>query len=65
MLLQGVREVFELSDPTESAKSGRSGAGGEEGGVEARGKIVVIGRGLDGAAWQRSLSSMLQGELSS
>lgn len=52
MMLQGVREVFELVD-----------GGIEDGGkevVESRmGKIVVIGRGLNGRAWQESLDAAI------
>lgn len=47
MLLQGVRETFELID----AKDEQSSAG--------EGKIVVIGRRLDGELWQRSLGTDL------
>ena len=52
VILQGVREVFELSDPV-------SDDGGNEEGVVRTRKIVVIGRGLRRELWQASLDAVL------
>lgn len=58
MLLQGVREVFELTDAAEKAGGGDSEAHAES--ENDGGKIVVIGRGLRRDVWQRSLEVVLQ-----
>ena len=62
MLLQGVREVFELIDAADRAGAPPSDdtAAGARLKHEDRGKIVVIGRALDHSAWQSSLDSVLQ-----
>jgi len=54
MHLQGVREIFELSE------GGVADSGDGEKGREQEGKIVVIGRGLVVEAWRRSLEEALQ-----
>lgn len=67
MMLQGVREVFELADARDGVGSGGAGAGGSEEGVgvnggkeSVEGKIVVIGRGLERRVWQESLRGFLE-----
>lgn len=52
-LLQGVREIYELTDAADAA-------GGPPSSAAKGGKIVVIGRGLDVAQWQQSLDMSLQ-----
>jgi len=51
-LLQGVREIYELTDAADSAE-------GPSTTTKIKGKIVVIGRGLDTASWQQSLDMSL------
>jgi G3E family GTPase len=51
-LLQGVREIFELSEVADVA-------GGSTAPSPKSGKIVVIGRNLDAALWQESLNASL------
>lgn len=54
-MVQGVREVFELTDDSNNTSSG-----GEKRDPGAnKGKIVIIGRGLDEQLWQRSLDYAL------
>lgn len=65
MLLQGVREVFELSDAADRSGSGRDQSTGADGasdddGKGVQGKIVVIGRGLQESLWQSSLDGILR-----
>jgi len=51
MHLQGVREIFELTE---------AGAGNDDGAQPpAEGKIVVIGRGMQADAWRTSLTAAL------
>jgi len=51
MHLQGVREIFELTE---------AGVGNDDGAQPpAEGKIVVIGRGLQADAWRTSLTAAL------
>ena len=58
-MVQGVREVFEVSDldncnhGSESSKSGFAEA--------VKGKLVLIGRGLAGQPWQDSLNAAMIG----
>jgi len=52
-LLQGVREIYELTDAVDSA--GQPSRTTKKGG-----KIVVIGRSLDAVPWQQSLDLSLQ-----
>ena len=52
-MLQGVREVFEMVDLEEA--SGGKGGGGEMMGKVGKGKMVLIGRGLDFGEFQWSL----------
>ena len=72
-MIQGVREVFEITTPVDNASSGSTilaaqsenvgeGQGrGEEGGGEGEGMIVFIGRGLRerGESVERSLKLSL------
>lgn len=53
-MIQGVREVFEIVDLE------RGGGGGEGVRVGEEGKLVLIGRGLDEAAFGRSLRACLE-----
>ncbi|KAI9671076.1 MAG: hypothetical protein M1831_005162 [Alyxoria varia] len=65
MFLQGVREIFELTDAVDTTggggdagsdgSGGAPGVAGERGASGGSGKIVVIGRGLDREIWGRSL----------
>ncbi|MBE7181117.1 MAG: GTP-binding protein [Terriglobus roseus] len=54
-ILQGVRELFEISDAVDAAGSGRGPAGSPS----QAGKLVLIGRGLDDDAFANSLRSAL------
>ncbi|KAB8349798.1 hypothetical protein FH972_023811 [Carpinus fangiana] len=49
-ILQGVREVFDLTDAVTNDTAN---------GASTEGKIVVIGRGLNAARWQKSLDTWL------
>ena len=51
-LLQGVREIYELTDAADAAGAGSAKAPRD-------GKIVVIGRGLDQESWQKSLTTSI------
>jgi G3E family GTPase len=51
-LLQGVREIYELTDAADAA-------GAENTKQPRDGKIVVIGRGLDQESWQLSLTKSI------
>ena len=50
-MIQGVRELFEISD---------ANADGAAGAEDASGKIVVIGKYVSGLPWQRSLERALR-----
>lgn len=52
-MIQGVREVFEIFDASETRS-----VDSED---KVKSKIVLIGRGLDEAALQRSVASLLDG----
>jgi len=52
-LLQGVREIYELTDAADA-----TGADNEK--ATRDGKIVVIGRGLDQESWQKSLTTFIK-----
>ncbi len=53
-MVQGVRDVFEIVELE------RGGSGDEKTvGVGSEGKLVLIGRGLDEAAFKRSLRACL------
>jgi len=52
-LLQGVREIYELTDAADAA-------GAESAKLTKDGKIVVIGRGLDQESWQLSLTTSIE-----
>ena len=54
-MLQGVREVFEITDLDD--EKGDSSGDVEEG---KRGKLVFIGRGLNGEEMERSLGRALR-----
>lgn len=56
-LLQGVREVFEMLDEKDASKGGDAPSG--TGLPRPEGKIVLIGRGLDGEAFRSSLYGTL------
>ncbi|KAF2805652.1 cobW-domain-containing protein [Mytilinidion resinicola] len=58
-LLQGVREVFEFLDESNSARSGEPTV--VDSPSSAVGKIVVIGRGIDQDAFRLSLEKALKG----
>lgn len=49
--LQGVREIFELSEPTYVETRDKAG--------DTRSKIVFIGRGIEAGLWQKSLDSSM------
>ena len=49
-MIQGVREVFEITNVQEQP---------EQSGSTGRGKIVLIGRGLSGLPWQASMATAL------
>jgi len=53
--LQGVREIFELSEGSSEEKPMA-----EKDEEDREGKIVVIGRGLVVEAWRRSLEGALR-----
>lgn len=55
-MIQGVREVFEIVDLDNGGKGTA-----EEGGEQWMGKMVLIGRGLDGDAFGESLRWSLDG----
>lgn len=52
-LLQGVREIYELTDAADAAGAQNTKAARD-------GKIVVIGRGLDQESWQLSLTTSIK-----
>jgi len=52
-LLQGVREIYELTDAADAAGAESAKAPGD-------GKIVVIGRGLTQESWQKSLTTSIK-----
>ncbi|MCJ1387363.1 COBW domain-containing protein 1 [Xylographa bjoerkii] len=57
-MVQGVREVFEITDLADASYQ-NSGTG--EGGIVPRvGKLVFIGRGLTGQPWKESLQHFLE-----
>ncbi len=56
LMIQGVRDVFEIIDHTTSASRGVAGsAGAEDESAVGSGKIVLIGKGLGGVPFQESL----------
>ncbi|MCJ1378330.1 COBW domain-containing protein 1 [Xylographa soralifera] len=56
-MIQGVREVFEITDMADTSFQNR---GTEEAGIVPRiGKLVFIGRGLTGQPWRESLQYFL------
>ena len=57
-MIQGVREVFEIVDIEDKDKDEK-----QEGGEERRGKVVLIGRGLEREEVERSLGYSLNGGL--
>jgi len=57
-MIQGVREVFEISDLERDHKR-EAAAGKSE--AQQEGKMVLIGRGLDQEAFARSLGWCLEG----
>lgn len=61
-MIQGVRDIFEITslpDPSSSERSG--GDGGSAGAITREGKLVLIGRGLgEASVWQRSLDGSIQ-----
>ena len=52
-MIQGVREVFEMTDFELQSRDKQDGAG-------TMGKIVLIGRSITGLPWQESLLAHLQ-----
>lgn len=53
-MLQGVREVFDITDLEKEEEEGGEGGGGKEG------KIVLIGRGLRRESLEASLGRALR-----
>lgn len=67
LMIQGVRDVFEIIDHTSSRSvAGSAVAGSAVAGDEstARGKIVLIGKGLVGSPFQESLERALASAVS-
>lgn len=62
-MVQGVREVFEITDlvsiSTESAQGGEK-ENQEKNRENVVGKLVLIGRGLDEESWNESLLAFLK-----
>ncbi|KAI4089586.1 MAG: hypothetical protein LQ344_005301 [Seirophora lacunosa] len=56
LMIQGVREVFEMIDQTASER--------EESNSATKGKIVLIGMGLAGLTFEESLAGVLKNEVS-